>query len=207
MRADRPRQNEQQQEGQQERQPRGQRQPASGRTVIVWDRPVRLLHGALIGLVAAAWWSGDSEGAVHPFLGYGVGLVIALRLGWSVIGGGHARLASGLRRPRPTVDYLRGLLDGRAPRYLGHNPAGAWMVVALLGCLTALVVTGWLYTTDWLWGYAWLSGLHAALGWLLVGLVTIHVIAALVMSWWHRENLVAAMIHGRKRAPPADRSG
>ena len=170
----------------------------------VWDRPVRLLHAALILLLPATWWTGGSEGRLHEILGYAAGLVVVLRVLWGFAGSPRARFATWLRGPRATVAYLRRLREGRAPRHVGHNPLGAWMIIALLGCLAALVVTGWLYTTDWLWGYAWLSGLHAALGWLLPALVTVHVVGAVLTGRLHRENLVAAMIHGRTRAPAGD---
>ncbi len=75
------------------------------------------------------------------------------------------------------------------------------MVLALLATLSALCLSGWLFTTDWLWGYAWLSNTHAVLGWLLVGLVALHLVGVVVTSWHQRENLVRAMIDGRKRAP------
>lgn len=170
----------------------------------VWDRPARLLHAALIVLLPAAWWTGSREDRVHELLGYAVALVVVLRVLWGLVGSRQARFATWLRGPRVTLAYGRQLLAGRAPRHVGHNPLGAWMIVALLGCLAAVAVTGWLYTTDWLWGYGWLSALHSALAWLLPALVAVHVAGALIMSRRHRENLVAAMIHGRKREPSGD---
>ena len=73
--------------------------------------------------------------------------------------------------------------------------------ILLLGCVAALSVTGILYTTDWLWGYEWLYRLHVALGWLILGLVAMHVLGVLFTSWQHRENLVRAMITGDKKEP------
>ena len=171
----------------------------------VWDRAVRLLHGSLIALVAAAWFTRDLRGPWHEWLGYGVAAVVAVRIAWGFLGGRHARFADFLRGPAATSTYARAVLAGRAPRYLGHNPLGGWMVLALLGTLAALCLSGWLFTTDWLWGYAWLANTHAALAYLLLGLVALHVAGVLVTSRHQRENLVRAMVDGRKRAPaPVD---
>lgn len=172
--------------------------------ILVWDPWVRCLHGLLIGLVAAAWWTGDSGTALHHWLGYAIAGVVGLRIGWGFVGSPTARFASWLCGPGETIAYFGLLARGRAPRYLGHNPAGAAMIVALLTCLATLVVTGWLYTTDWLWGYAWLAKLHAGLAEVLLGLIALHIGGVLITGWRHRENLVAAMIHGRKRPASGD---
>lgn len=170
----------------------------------VWDGPQRLLHWVLVAAVAAAWWTGGSAGPVHEYLGYAAAAIVAARVAWGFVGSRHARFAQFVHGPRETAGYGRAVLAGRAPRYLGHNPLGGWMVLALLACVAALGLTGWLYTTDWLWGYAWLEQLHAALGWLLVGLAALHVAGVAFTSWQHRENLVAAMFSGRKAPPGAD---
>jgi cytochrome b len=170
----------------------------------VWDPLVRLLHWTLVLLVAVAWYTGGMAGPVHEWLGYGAATVVAMRLVWGVAGGPYARFAQFVRGPRETASYLRAVLGGRAPRHLGHNPLGGWMVVALLATVGSLALTGWLYTTDWLWGYAWLEQLHAALGWLLLGLVALHVCGTVATGVKHQENLVAAMFSGAKRAARGD---
>ena len=109
-----------------------------------------------------------------------------------------------VRGPRDVLAYAHTMRAGREPRYVGHNPLGGWMVLALWFTAAALALTGWLYTTDWLWGYEWLSDLHAWLAWGIAALVAGHLGGVVVTSWRHRENLVAAMFSGRKRAPEAD---
>lgn len=177
----------------------------AARPLRVWDRPVRLLHWLLVALVASTWFTGDLRGPWHEWLGYGVAAVVALRFVWGFSGGRHARFAQFVRAPRVTLAYAHSVLRGQARRYLGHNPLGGWMVVALLGTLAALCLSGWLSTTDWLWGYAWLANTHVALGWLLVAEVASHLVGVVFTSWQHRENLVRAMVTGRKPAPgPGD---
>jgi cytochrome b len=141
------------------------------------------------------------RGPWHEWLGYGAAAVVVFRVGWGLVGTGPARFASFVPGPDVTAIYLRAALKGRAPRYLGHNPLGGWMVVALLATAGLLCLSGWLFTTDWLWGYAWLSNTHRVLGWVLIGLVAMHLAGVAFTSWHQRENLVRAMVDGRKRAP------
>ena len=179
--------------------------------VRVWDAVVRTLHWALAAAVAAAWVSGHWPprhfDAVHHTAGYVAGGVVLLRLAWGFVGGRYGRLGQFLRGPRAVLAYAHAMRSGHEPRYIGHNPLGGWMVLLLWGTSLALATTGWLYTTDWLWGYAWLSDLHAALAWLIAALVVGHLAGVVATSWRHRENLVGAMISGRKRAPAADDIG
>lgn len=169
--------------------------------VKVWDWPVRALHLALIAGVALAWLTSEKWTHWHDTIGYAVLVVVLLRLLWGVVGGGYARFGQFVCGPRLTAGYLALLLRGRAVRHLGHNPLGGWMVLLLLGGVAAVGGTGWLCTTDRYWGDETMFAWHAGLAWTLLALVALHVVGVLTMSVQHRENLVAAMLHGRKREP------
>lgn len=167
----------------------------------IWDAPVRVLHWLLAISIAAAWTVSGSTGPWHEYWGYAACAVIALRLAWGVIGSPYARFTQFVRGIRPTLGYARQVLSGTAPRYLGHNPLGGWMVLTLLSSVALLGVSGWLLNTELLWGYAWPVRIHSALGWLLIVLIALHVAGVLLASWQHRENLIAAMLSGDKDAP------
>ena len=147
----------------------------------VWGRPVRVLHWVLVASMA---------------LGGCALAVAALRR--------FARIAQFVRAPRAAFAYLRQMWLGCEPRHLGHNPLGAWMILALLLCVVMLCVTGWLYTTDALWGDARVEMLHRGLTWGLLGLVALHVGGVIFTSLRQRENLVLSMRNGEKRAPRGD---
>jgi len=171
--------------------------------VQVWDRAVRVLHWSLVVSVALAGLSlVDALGvsSLHRPAGYVALVVVLLRSMWGFAGRGHARFAQFVRGPAVTLAYLRRVLAHREPRTLGHNPLGAWMIVALLLCVAALAFTGWLYTTDMFWGSEAVEDLHRALAWTLLALVALHVSGVIFTSWRHRENLVKAMFDGEKAA-------
>jgi cytochrome b len=100
--------------------------------VTIWDRPVRLGHWLLALLVLGSWLTRHSGHWVHEALGYGVLLVVISRIYWGWRGSHYARFAQFVRSPVVTLDYARQVVAGDEKRYLGHNPLGAWMIVALL---------------------------------------------------------------------------
>lgn len=78
------------------------------------------------------------------------------------------------------------------------------MVVALLTCTAGTAFTGWLQTTDRYWGSEFLELVHTSLAWGLLGLIALHLAGVVFTSLRHRENLVRAMVTGRKPAPQGD---
>ena len=109
--------------------------------VKVWDPVVRLGHWLLVVLFAVAYVTGEADfELLHAYAGYGVLGVVAFRLFWGFAGTRYARFAEFLRGPRATLAYLKSFATGRPTHYLGHNPAGAYMIVLLLAML---LVTAW----------------------------------------------------------------
>ena len=172
---------------------------AAPATVRVWDPLVRLSHWLLVATVALAWLTRHGWGAWHEWIGYGALAVIAIRLVWGFVGSPHARFGQFLRSPATTLRYAYDVLARRETRHIGHNPLGAWMIVALLVSAATAGATGWLYTTDRYWGVEWVERLHAASAEAVLWLAAFHVVGVLYASWRHRENLIAAMLHGKKR--------
>ena len=167
--------------------------------VRVWDPFVRLFHWSLAVSFAAAWLSSHASDNLHMLAGYAAGGLVVLRIVWGVIGTPHARFSSFVRSPDAVIDYLRAILRGNETRHLGHNPAGGAMILALLAGIMVTAISGWLLTTDAFWGVTWMQRVHhwSADGVLL--LVVGHLAGVALASFRHRENLVAAMIVGRKR--------
>ncbi|MGD9668875.1 MAG: cytochrome b/b6 domain-containing protein [Hyphomicrobiaceae bacterium] len=168
-------------------------------TVKVWDPFIRVFHWSLVALFATAYVTGDEIERVHISAGYAIAGLLALRIVWGFVGPRHARFANFVRSPQEALGYLRDVLLLRARRYMGHNPAGGLMVVALIIMLVGTCATGYLMTTDAYWGSEAMEDIHGALANATVALVVLHVLGVLAASFEHRENLVKAMITGRKR--------
>ncbi|MGE0623826.1 MAG: cytochrome b/b6 domain-containing protein [Pseudomonadales bacterium] len=180
--------------------------------VRVWDPLVRIGHWTLVATFFTAYLVEDDFLTVHVWAGYVLAGVVAFRLLWGLIGTRHARFTSFVRGPRAVLAYFTDSLHHRGPHYLGHNPAGGAMVIALLACLVVTAVSGiGLYAVEegagplagWLaegrYEDAW-EEVHEVFANLSLLLVILHVAGVGFSSLMHRENLVRSMITGRKRA-------
>ena len=183
---------------------------APARTPL-WDGPTRLVHWALAALILTAWLTAGKSMTVHRWSGYAVLGLMVFRLWWGVAGGSTARFASFLVGPGRTLAYAR-KLPGRAPgETAGHNPLGAWSVVAMIALIIVQAGLG-LFSVD-------VDGIEsgplsdrvsfdlgrACAHWheltfrVLQGLVVLHLAAIAFYAVWKRENLVGAMIVGGRR--------
>ncbi|AKR56968.1 cytochrome b561 [Youhaiella tibetensis] len=167
--------------------------------VKVWDPVVRVFHWGLVLSFAVAWLSADQSKTLHHWAGYAAGALIALRLVWGLLGTRYARFSQFVHHPSKVLGYLRDIVTGKESRYLGHNPAGGAMIVALILTMGSLAFTGWLSQTDQFFGVGWVEDGHKLLAKLLLVLVVVHIGGVVLASLRHRENLPWAMITGWKR--------
>jgi cytochrome b len=153
---------------------------------------------------AGAWVTAESERfrLLHVTLGYTMAGLVAFRIVWGLVGSRHARFSSFVRGPRAVAAYLGSALRGRPEHHSGHNPAGALAIVALLILTLAAAASGWA-TYNEIAG-DWLEEVHEAAANTMLFIVVLHVAAVITSSLLHRENLVRAMITGRKTGTPDD---
>jgi len=170
--------------------------------ILVWDAPVRVFHWLMVFCFAGAWLTAESESwrLVHVTLGYTVAGLVAFRILWGLWGTRYAKFSSFVRGPRAVARHLGNLLRGRHEPHTGHNPAGAVAIVALLVLAVLVTVTGWLTYEDL--ARHWLEEGHEAVASAMLAIVGAHVAAVLWTSWRFRENLVGAMVTGRKPGTP-----
>ena len=169
--------------------------------VKVWDPIVRLFHWTVVlGCIANLTVLREVK-SVHRYVGYVILAAVVIRLVWGFVGTRHARFSDFAPSPRRLLGYLKALVRGQEPRYVGHNPAGALMIFALIALVTTCGISGWMMGLDAYWGVKWVEILHEAAANAILAMAIIHILAALVESWRHRENLILAMVTGLKRAP------
>lgn len=169
--------------------------------VKVWDIAVRVFHWSMVACFAGLWLTAESERFrdVHVALGWGMAGLLAFRVLWGFLGTRHARFSNFVRGPSEVGLYLASLLSARPQRHLGHNPAGAVAILLMLAVAAATIGAGWTTLNDL--GGEWVEELHEFLAHAMLAVVVVHVAGVAVSSWLHRENLVAAMLTGRKRRP------
>lgn len=110
--------------------------------IKVWDPLVRIFHWTLVVAFFTAYFSEDDWLDIHVLAGYTVAGLVAFRLVWGFVGKKHARFSDFVFSPLTTLNYLKDIFALRAKRYIGHNPAGAAMIFALLFTLAGTTLTG-----------------------------------------------------------------
>lgn len=174
------------------------RTPAD-RTIAVWDLPLRLWHWALAASVLAAWFTPTVYDRLHRIVGYTVLGLLAFRLVWGFWGSRYSSFRMIGVRLRAAPFYLWNLRRGITGRYIGLNPAGTLMLVALLVALAVSAITGALSVTVTFFGVWWIEDTHAWASDAVIVLVVLHIVGVVGMGLLQRENLIRAMVTGRKR--------
>jgi cytochrome b len=173
----------------------------------LWDLPTRIFHWALVVCVIGSFITvniGGNAMVWHGRIGVAVVGLLAFRLVWGVAGSTYARFAQFVRGPGAVKDYLQGRWQGE-----GHNPLGALSVLALLGTLGLLVVTGLFANDDIAFEgplYALVGkelsdrvvGIHRLIEPLIMLLVFAHLAAIVFYTRVKKQDLLKPMITGWK---------
>lgn len=172
--------------------------------ILVWDWPVRLGHWLMAGGFIIAWLTSESETwrLVHVVAGGTVMAVALFRLPWGFIGSRYARFVEFVRGPVAVKDYLSSLLRLEPDHHAGHNPAGGWAIVILLGLAILSGLSGWAIYNDL--GGDVFEELHEGLTAAMLTVVIVHLAGVGTGSLLHGENLVRAMLTGRKQGSPEE---
>ena len=171
-------------------------------TILVWDVPTRVFHWLLVISFAGAWLTSESERLqmIHYAFGYSAVALVLFRLVWGFIGTKYARFSQFVRGPKEMVEHVRGLLSNHQHAAPGHNPVGGIVMVGLMLLILLIGLTGYWGVKEFLGDF--MSETHEAVANLALGLVIIHIVAAIIMSLLQKENLVRAMVNGKKQGLP-----
>lgn len=114
-----------------------------------------------------------------------------------VVGSRYARFSQFIKGPTETIHHVKSLLTGNQHAGLGHNPAGAMAMISLMVLILLIGLTGY-------WSVKELFGdltneAHEVIASVAMGVVVIHVAAAIIMSFMQKENLIQSMVTGKKQ--------
>ena len=168
-------------------------------SVVVWDRWVRLSHWTLVACVLGNQFVTEEGELAHLVLGYTAIALVLARIVWGFVGSPQARFADFFPTPARLWAHLGALRRGEHPHYVGHNPLGGLMMLALMALVLALGLSGWLQTLDAYWGDETVQDVHEALAQTLLVAAGLHALAAIVMGRLERTRLIRAMFTGVKQ--------
>jgi cytochrome b len=194
----------------------------SATIVNVWDLPTRLFHWALVFCIASAWVSfryaetlGDPTLKWHRYNGYAILTLLVFRVIWGFVGSSTSRWSAFVRWPWTAAQYGLDLLRGKDRHFLGHNPMGTYMILALLTAVFAQGFIGLFLVehNDTTWGPLYKLASEAtqkrllswhlwAYFWILLPLIGMHIAANIFYGAVKKDPLITGMVTGKK--PAAD---
>ena len=167
--------------------------------VRVWDILVRITHWTVAAGIFANLLFTEDGSELHEIVGYTVVGLVVIRLLWGLVGTRYARFSNFFPTPTRLKRHLADLSARRVDEeHLGHNPLAALMMFTLWAVIIGLGLTGYLMETKILGSKDVMEGIHEFLANSLYLLVPLHIVSAIVVSYWERQNLIKAMITGNK---------
>ncbi len=179
--------------------------------IKVWDGPTRTFHWLLVFSYLAVFFTSRSEWylSYHAMAGYLALALVIFRIFWGFFGGSYARFSGFVTGWGGVKSFLEKIVKQEPARYIGHNPAVGWIVLIMLAVTIVLTVTG-ILTYSGEEGLGPFAGhvtfetavyaklIHTMLSYLAVLMVFVHISAALFHDFILKENIIIAMITGRK---------
>ncbi len=187
--------------------------PSETQSVKVWDIAIRLFHWLLVMLFGFSWWTYETGRMnLHMLSGYCILTLVLFRILWGLFGSENARFSRFLHGPAAVITHLRHLPRRESDTELGHNAAGGWMVLVLLGLLLTQATSGLFANDDiitegplahYVSGQvsAQLTRVHGINFNLLLLAIALHVLAVILYRVVKGQNLLLPMILGRKSIP------
>ncbi len=111
-------------------------------SIKVWDILIRIFHWSLVISFAVAYISSEEENPVHIYSGYTVLGLIVFRVIWGFVGSKYAKFSDFIRSPKVVYSYVQQNIAGNPQHYIGHNPVGGWMVLAMIIVLFVVTLSG-----------------------------------------------------------------
>jgi len=106
----------------------------STKSVRVWDLPTRIFHWLLALSVLVAYVTGGERGTafvIHVGAGHLILLLLFFRIVWGLIGSPYSRFADFVYSWQSIRNYLKDVVRLRPAHFVGHNPLGGLMVLAM----------------------------------------------------------------------------
>ncbi len=179
----------------------------------MWDLPLRVFHWSFAALIIAAFVTGkNNQMELHFWFAYAAAMLLIFRIVWGFIGTRTARFAQFVKGPSAVLAYLK--VKNHGVDY-GHNPLGAWSIVAILLLVAVQLILGLFSSDDIFVTGPWnhfisgdlssiLTRLHKRIGSVLIPLWFIAHMAAIIIHRRRGHRLVPAMVTGG--ATPIDQA-
>jgi cytochrome b len=188
--------------------------------VFVWPISTRIIHWMLAFSFTTAFITSNFEEMLHNHvaLGFIFGIMILYRIIWGFIGPKYARFSTfKLNLSQLKFYFIEKIQDRWRAIPAGHNPASSWFTIWAMIMGSIIVTSGML-----LYGVQEAKGIlsflntryynqmdilmiiHQIASYIFLFWVFLHISGVMIEQFYHKTNMVFAMITGFKRAKGDD---
>ncbi len=188
--------------------------------VFVWPIYTRIIHWLIASSFTLAFLFSLKERLLNLHVAVGIifGLMLVYRILWGFIGPQYARFSTFKLSLAKLKFYFVEKVQNRWREIpAGHNPASSWFTLIVLGLGSIISITGLLlygvqegkgylgFLNDEYYMHMFiLSDIHIYASYTLLVWVIIHISGVLVEQFYHKTNMIFAMITGYKKAKGED---
>ena len=188
--------------------------------VFVWPVYTRIIHWLIASSFTLAFIFSLYENLLNLHVAVGIifGLMLVYRIIWGFIGPQYARFATlKLSLEKLKFYFVEKVQDRYRDIPAGHNPASSWFTLIVIVVGSIISITGLLlYGIQEGKGYLGFLNdhyymhmhslfiVHQYASYTLLAWAIVHVVGVLVEQFYHKTNMVFAMITGYKKAKGED---
>lgn len=188
--------------------------------VYVWPIYTRIIHWLIASSFTFAFIFSLYENLLNLHVAVGIifGLMLVYRIIWGFVGPQYARFSTLKLSLEKLKFYFTEKVQNRYREIpAGHNPASSWFTIIVLVVGSIISITGLLlygiqegkgylgFLNDHYYMYMdSLFNIHKYASYTLLVWAIIHVVGVLVEQFYHKTNMIFAMITGYKKAKGED---
>lgn len=106
----------------------------------IWSLPSRAFHWLfVVGILVAFLTDDDHLLNYHAIVGYALLILLAFRVLWGFFGPKYSKFKD---FPTKEIKQYSKNIFSKESKYIGHNPAASYVMIAMLVCTFFIIVTG-----------------------------------------------------------------
>lgn len=108
----------------------------------IWSLPTRIFHWLFVILILFAFLTDDDKLLnYHAVIGYAILILLGFRLFWGYFGPKYSKFKDFPLSIKELKEFLNNIFNNEQ-KYIGHNPAASYVMIAILISAFLIIITG-----------------------------------------------------------------